>query len=317
MGSSDFSVAGLRALLAKEDFAISAIVTKPDTHSGRKMLLNKSPLKIFVEEYNKKNDQAIKIFQPKKINDIFADLQAIRPDLIVVIAYGKILPPNILEIPTYACLNVHASLLPKYRGSACIPAPILNGDTHSGFTLMKMDEGLDSGAIIKKVEIELDPQENALTLMNKISSQSEKQLASIILDYLEGKLSTQKQDENQATYVKKIKKEDGHLDFVNDKAIIIERKVRAFYPWPGTYAFIKNNNNPETKLLFKIQEVANNFLPAPDKVSGEIFVQDGSLWVKAKDLAIKILKVQLEGKKVLESNVFLQGNAWVIGQKLE
>lgn len=317
MGTPELAASGLKALLTSGFFDVSAVISKVDSCSGRNMQINKSAVKLLVEKYNKEAGADIQILQPEKIKEILEDIKKIEPELIVVIAYGKILPKEILAIPKYGCINIHASLLPKYRGSACIAGAILNGDKKSGITIMKMDEGMDTGDIIEKLEIELEAQENSTTLMEKTIALSSEKIAEIIKKYIEGKLIPQKQNEAEAIYVKMIKKEDGHLDFKNDSAETIERKIRAYYPWPGTYAFIEKEDLPKTKLLFKIQKSEQSFLEAPQRLPGEIFVENGALWIKAQDLAIRPEIVQLEGKKALSSTDFLKGNAWIIGKRLE
>jgi methionyl-tRNA formyltransferase len=296
------------------------VVTKKDTPAGRNMQVHKSAVKILIEKYNLENEKNIPILQPEKLKDIKEQIKEINPELIVVIAYGKILSSEILNIPKYGCVNVHASLLPKYRGASCVPAPILNGDELSGITIMKMDEGMDTGPIIKKLEIKLGDDKTSASLMEKIIKLSEESLVPTLMEYLEGNIKPQEQDESSATYVKMIKKEDGRLDFKNEKAEVIERKVRAYYPWPGTYAFIEKDDSkgsPKNKLLFKIQKSEQEFLEAPQKLPGEVFIENGVLWIKAKDLAISPTIVQLEGKKALSSADFIKGNSWIVGKILE
>lgn len=320
MGTPELAAVGLKALLKSGFFDINAVVTKVDSCSGRNMQINKSAVKILTEESNQENGNNIKILQAQKIRDVLEDIKNINPELIVVIAYGKILPPEILEIPKYGCINIHASLLPKYRGSACIQGALLNGDSKSGITIMKMDEGMDTGDIIKQLEIELDKNETAETLMKKTIELSSKNISSTILDYIGGKLILQKQDETQAVYVKMIKKEDGYLDFKNDRAEIIERKIRAYCPWPGTYAFVEKDrgeNLPKAKLLFKIQESEADFVNGGTCLPGQIFNHNGNLAIMCKDLAILPLKVQLEGKKAMSSADFIKGNSWIIGKILK
>ena len=316
MGTPELAASGLKALLTSDFFDISTVVTKVDSCSGRNMQINKSAVKLLVEKHKTETGSDIQILQPEKIKDILEDIKKIESELIVVIAYGKILPKEILEIPKYGCINIHASLLPKYRGSSCIQGPLLNGDKVSGITIMKMDEGMDTGDIIKQLEIELDETETAETLMKKTIELASKNIASIIQEYSEGNLIPQKQNETEATYVKMIKKEEGHLDFKNDSAEIIERKIRAYYPWPGTYAFV-SKDLPKDKLLFKIQESRQEFIANKDYLPGQIFEHNNNLAIMCKDLAILPTKVQLEGKKAISSADFLKGNSWIIGKILE
>ena len=313
MGTPALAAVSLQELLNNKLLDIVAVITKPDSCSGRNLLVNKSPVKLVAE----KQEKEIKILQPEKIKDIIPEIEELNPELIVVVAYGKILPKRILDIPKYSCLNVHGSLLPKYRGASCIQGPILNGDKTSGITIMKMDEGMDTGDIIKKVEINLDENETGTTLLEKIIELAKNNISPIISDYIIGNLKPEKQNEAEATYVTLIEKEAGHLNFTTDTATEIERKIRAYSPWPGTYAFVSKTDLPKEKILFKIQKSDKQFKDSPKHLPGEIFAENGVLYIKTKDLAIRPEIVQLEGKKALVSDDFLKGNAWIIGKRLE
>ncbi len=317
MGTPELSAVGLKTLLDSDFFDICAVITKKDTPAGRNMQVHKSAVKVLTEKYNQDNKKNIPVLQPEKLKDIKEQIKEINPELIVVIAYGKILSSETLNIPKYGCVNVHASLLPKYRGASCVPAPILNGDELSGITIMKMDEGMDTGPIIKKLEIKLSDDETSTSLMEKIIKLSEENLVPTLIEYLEGNIKPQEQDESLASYVEMIEKEDGHLDFKNESAEVIERRVRAYYPWPGTYAFIEKDSLPKDKILFKILQVSNNFINAPQAEAGKIFLQDNNLAIGCQDKAIIIERLQLEGKKPMSAQDFLQGNNWVIGKVLK
>jgi len=302
------SALGLKKLLESDFFDIRALITQKDKAAGRKLKITKPATKILAEEKN------ISIFQPEKIKEVLKDIKEINPDLIVVIAYGKILPPEILNIPKYGCINVHASLLPKHRGASCIPATILAGDKKGGITIMKMDEGMDTGPIIKKIEYELKPQENSSTLMEEIMQITQENLETVLKKYIRGELKEEKQNHDQASYSQMIKKEDGHLNLQKDKALEVEKKIRAYHPWPRTYGYM---SLPKKKILIKILEVDNNFLEAKDIKSGEFFLHNKNLAIKAQDQALIIKKLQLEGKKEIEATEFIRGNSWIIGKKLE
>ncbi len=317
MGTPELAEVGLKTLLDSDFFDICAIVTKVDSSSGRNMQINKSAVKLFIEQYNSENNKNIPILQPEKLKEIREKLEKINPDLIVVIAYGKILPQSILDTPKHGCINVHASLLPKYRGSACIPAPILNGDKKSGLTIMKMDAGMDTGNIIEQIEIDLNKNETSISLMEKIKIASAKNLSEIIYKYTQGELQEKAQNNEETTYVKMTEKEDGYLNFEIDSAEIVEKKVRAFQPWPGTYAYLEKDDLPKKKILFKILQVSNNFIEAPQIESGKIFLQNNNLAIKCQNKAIVIKKLQLEGKKPMITPDFLKGNDWVMGKILK
>ncbi len=306
MGTAELSARALQTLLDSDFFDICAVVTKKDKAVGRKMQIQKSAVKILAEKHK------IAVIENKA-----EEIKKLNPELIVVIAYGKILSSKILNIPKYGCVNVHASLLPKYRGASCIPAPILNADEFSGISIMKMDEGMDTGPIIEKIKIKLSDKETALSLMNKIIELTEKNLVPILQEYLKGNIEIKEQDNSLASYVKMIKKEDGHLDFKNEKAEMIERKVRAYYPWPGTYSFIEKDNLQKNKILFKILQLSDNFIEAPEVESAEIFLKENQVAVKCQDQAVIIEKMQLEGKKAVLAVDFLKGNNWIVGKKLK
>ncbi len=311
MGTPEIAAIGLQSLLDSDFFDIQAVVTQQDKVSGRNMQINKSAVKILAEKNN------LKIIQSHKTAELAEELKKIDIDLIIVIAYGKILTEEILNLAKFACLNVHASLLPKYRGSSCIQGAILNGDLKSGITIMKMDKGMDTGDIIKKVEIDLDENENSFSLLEKIKKLIEINLSSIVLQYLEKKIIATPQKHEEATYVKLIKKEDGLLNFKEDSAELIERKIRAYYPWPGSFSYIEKNDLPKTKILFKILKSNKNFLENKDLLAGTLFLSDGKLALKCKDKAIIIEELQIEGKRASNAEEFLRGNPWILGKILE
>lgn len=308
MGTPELAKLGLETLIKSDFFDINLVVSQEDKQVGRGLKTIKTPVKILAEENN------IKILQPRKIREIIEDIKKIEPELIIVIAYGKIIPQEILNIPKYGCINVHGSLLPKYRGSSCIQATILNGDKEGGITIMKMDKQMDTGDIIKKLPVILDKKETSQSLMEKIKILTQKNLSQILIDYINNKLKSEAQDSSRATYVKMIKKEDGLLNF-NTKAEEIERKVRAYFPWPGTYFFVEkpeNNNLPKKKLLFKILEVSKVIENPKNTKIGIFFNYQNKLAISCLDKAIVLEKIQLEGKKPTNSEEFLKGNSWIL-----
>jgi methionyl-tRNA formyltransferase len=230
------------------------------------------------------------------------------PDFIVVIAYGQILNEEVLNIPKIACINVHASLLPKYRGASCLQAPILNGDSETGVTIMLMDKGLDTGDILRQGKIDLLGNENLEIVHDKLTVLGATILGNTLIDFTEGKIIPQKQDESLASYVKIIDKKDGQINW-NNSAEVIEQKIRAFTPWPGTFTYLAG------KLVKIIQAkvLENN----SNLAIGQIFSENKGLLVKCGQNALLILELQLEGKKATDSQSFLAGHNDVIGQKFE
>ena len=294
MGTPDFSVPSLQALIKENGFEIVAVVTQVDKAVGRGHIMSAPPIK----QIASKNGLAV--LQPLKIKEITSTIKGLKPDLIIVAAYGKIIPLEILEIPVYGCLNVHASLLPKYRGAACLNAPILNGDSKTGITIMKMEEGLDTGPILRQAEITLNGDETLEFVHDKLSLLGAEILPTTIKDWLNGKIKEREQKETDASYVKMIKKEDGHINWQN-KAEEIERLIRAYNPWPGTYSF-------KEKELIKIISVDKTPLKINNYKIGEIFFDNGKMAIQCGQDALLILKLQTAGKKIMTSSEFLRGH---------
>jgi methionyl-tRNA formyltransferase len=228
MGSPDFAVPALSALAAH--YSIVGVVTQPDRPSGRGMTLTPPPVKMTAQALG------IPVIQPEKLRqpEAFQQLVEWQPDLIVVAAFGQLLRPNVLELPRYGCLNIHASLLPRYRGAAPIQAAILAGDAEAGITIMKMDAGLDTGPMLSQRAIPIAVDETGGSLFEKLSKLGGELLLETLPDYLSGKLTPVPQPETGVTHVGMIKKEDGLLDFTHT-ALELERRIRAFSPWPGTF----------------------------------------------------------------------------------
>lgn len=304
MGTPEFAVPGLESLINSNDFEVVAVYTKPDKAVGRKQIISESAIKV-VALKNK-----IKVFQPEKIKEEVENIKNLQPDLIVVIAYGKIIPLEILDIPRHACINVHASLLPKYRGAACLNAPILNGDSETGLTIMKMDVGLDTGPIIKQFALKLSEKDNLKSVHDKLADLSARNLVPTLELWVQGKIDATKQDDSLATYVKTLNKEDGKLD-INKTAIELERTIRAFNPWPGTYFLLD-------KQIIKIIDAAREtIISENDKKTGEIYQENKKLYIKCGQNSLNILRLQLAGKKAMDAKEFLNGHADIIGKIVE
>ena len=228
MGSPEFALPVLRALV--KQYEVVGVVTQPDRSAGRGKVLTPPPVKILAEEYR------LPILQPRRLGlpDAFAQLVAWEPELIVVAAFGQILKPQVLDLPHFGCINVHASLLPRWRGAAPIQAAILHGDAQTGVTIMRMDAGIDTGGILSQRAITIRPDDTALSLSARLAELGAKLLVETLPPYLEGRLQVQTQDEQSSSYAPMLKKEDGALDF-NKPVHVLERQVRAYDPWPGTF----------------------------------------------------------------------------------
>jgi len=294
MGTPEFALPGLRSLLNAPALEIVAVFTQPDKPVGRKQILTPPPVKALALEHN------LKILQPERIKPELEIIKDLAPDLIVVIAYGKIIPQSILDLPRYGCLNVHASLLPKYRGAACLNAPILNGDKETGITLMEMDAGLDTGPILRQAKLALSGQETLEIVHDKLAALGAEILVPTLLDWVQGKIKPQIQDNSQASYIKMLSKEDGRIDWTRS-AREIERMVRAYNPWPGTYTE-KNNE------ILKIISVEHEILESNNHQVGELFSADERLAVQCGQDALLILKLQPAGKKIMTAKEYLRGH---------
>jgi len=282
-GTPEFAVPSLVALLNSKH-SICGVYTQPDRKSGRGRKLQASPIKLLALEHG------LHIYQPVSLKDVEAQaqLKALKPDLIIVVAYGLILPKAVLDIPSFGCINVHASLLPRWRGAAPIQRALIAGDNITGITLMNMDIGLDVGAILKQQSCKILPNDTGQSLHDRLSELGGQMLASHI-DEIENLVATP-QDDALATYAKKLEKTEAELDW-NQDAILLERKVRAFNPYPIAQAKIFDQTLRiwEAKALSETSDQG-----------------DGIDIVTAKGV-LRILKVQKAGKKPMSVADFLNG----------
>jgi methionyl-tRNA formyltransferase len=292
MGTPEFAVPSLKALIESEDEVV-AVVTQPDKPKGRGLEVTSPPTKVLAEKHG------IPVFQPQKIKteEFFNELKKFSPDLICVAAYGKILPKNILELPPYGCINVHASLLPKYRGAAPINWAIIRGEKVTGITTMKMDEGMDTGDMLLKREIPIDDEDTGETLSEKLSHVGALLLIETIRLLKEGKLTPIPQDHSQATYAPMLKKEDGNIEW-KKPAEDIRNLIRGTLPWPGAY----------TTLDGKLLKIYKARVSEGSGKPGEVIKSEfGILRVATGKGALDILELQIEGGKRLKTEEFLRG----------
>ncbi len=294
MGTPEFAIPPLEALYETENLV--AVVTQPDKPRGRGLKKLPSPVK------NWAISKGIKVMEPEKIKDnsqFLEELKKLNPDLIVVCAYGKILPGEVLKIPKHGCWNIHASLLPKYRGASPINWAIIEGEKETGVTIMLMDEGMDTGPILLQKKIPIDEEETSVELAKKLSNLGKEALLEALSLYKKGKLKPVPQPEDGVSYAPIIKKEDGFFTF-EEPAIKIERKVRGLLPWPGAYTFFKN------KLLkiFSAKSIPLDFDAKPGTILK--LNRDGIL-VATSEGAILLREVQLEGKKRMSAYEFACG----------
>jgi len=299
MGSPDFALPTLRALA--QTHTVIGVVTQPDRASGRGRELKPPPVKTLALQLG------IPVIQPEKLREPAAmeQLRAWSPDLIVVAAFGQILKPEVLHLPRFGCLNVHASLLPRWRGAAPIQAAILAGDEETGVTIMQMDAGLDTGPILTQRPLRLTPDLTAGSVSQALSTLGADLLLDTLPDYLAGKLTPTPQPEEGVTYAPMLKKEDGRLDFTSDVSEL-ERKVRAFNPWPGAFMDFDGT-------ILKIHRA--HIAPFPlGEGSGVRAVEAGKRLViqnqpavAARGGALILDEVQPAGKKPMSGKSFLAG----------
>lgn len=291
MGSPEFALPTLRALAQHHE--VVGVVTQPDRASGRGRELKAPPVKTLALDLN------IPVLQPEKLRDPQAmeQLHKWNPELIVVAAFGQILKKDVLDLPKYGCINVHASLLPRWRGAAPINAAILAGDEEIGVTIMKMDVGLDTGPMLSKRSIRHTPDLTTGSAIQALSQLGANLLIEILPDYLSGKLIPQPQPEEGSTYAPMLKKEDGLLDFTQP-AVELERRVRAMNPWPG--AWFEWNGN--------VLKVGRAFVSdAKRSKVGSRFTVEGRPAVTTGYGALLLDEVQPAGKKMMPGKSFLAG----------
>jgi methionyl-tRNA formyltransferase len=299
MGTAELACASLEALCAGSQFSIRGVVTQPDKPSGRRLKLQPSAVKKVALARNLPVHQPSKARDPQFVNT----LRELRPDLIVVVAYGQILPQSILDIPKFTCLNVHTSLLPKYRGAAPIQWALLNGDSETGVTIMRMDAGLDTGDIVSEARTPIADTDNAQTLHDRLARMGAELLVRTIPDYVAGKIKPRPQPTAGASYARKISKEDGQIDW-SKPARQIWNQVRAFMPWPGAITHLQVN---AAARLLKIWEASVQ--EHAWKTPGEI-LEAGKfgILVACGEHALRILELQLESGRRLMAEQFLAGH---------
>ena len=301
MGSPDFALPSLSALVSAPNHQVVGVITQPDRASGRGRELKSPPVKSLALDLN------IPVMQPEKLRlpEPMEQLRAWAPDLIVVAAFGQILKNDVLEMPHYGCINVHASLLPRWRGAAPINAAILHGDEETGVTIMQMDVGLDTGPMLAKKSIRIKPDDTAGSVSQALSTLGADLLIETLPDYLAGNLTATPQPEDGSTYAPMLKKTDGLLDFTQP-AIDLERRVRAMNPWPG--AWFEWNGNPLKVLR------ASTVSGEKGLASGSRFTVEGRPAVQSSEGALVLDEVQPAGKKAMPGKSFLAGaRDWVAG----
>ena len=290
MGTPDFAVESLKELL--NHYEVSAVITQPDKPKGRHYEMTPPPVKVYAQE------KGIPVYQPLSMRDEDAQklMEELNPDLCVVVAYGKILPKNILDIPKHGYVNVHASLLPKYRGASPIQWSIVCGENVTGVSTMQLDEGMDTGAVYDYSEVVIEDTDTAETLSDKLATEGGKLLVKTVKSIEEGSANPIPQDENNANYAPIISKQDGIIDW-NKSAKEIDCLIRGLHFWPVAHTKIDGK-------LFKIFSAEILDIKANP---GEIIKKDTELIIGCKDGALKITESQLEGSKRMQTSDMLRG----------
>ena len=299
IGTGEIGVPTLRALL-NSGHELVAVLTQPDKPVGREQQIEASPIKkTLMSGAPDGRALAFPVLQPTKIKERQAieDMRALKPDVIVVVAYGQILPRAVLEIPRLACLNLHASLLPRWRGAAPIQAAIAAGDRETGITVMYMDEGLDTGDILLQRSVDIQPNDTGGSLHDRLAQITPEALLEALRLLAAGNAWRIPQDNARATYAPKLKREHGQIDW-SESAEAIERKIRAYNPWPGAFMKVSSQNLK----IFSASVVDLNDQP------GQILRSDKDLIVATGKGALSLAEVQLEGKRRMTAAEFLRGH---------
>ena len=291
MGSPDFSLPALRELA--RNYPVVGVITQPDRPAGRGMVLTPPPVKVLANEFG------LPVIQPEKIRqpEALQQLRDWQPDVIVVAAFGQILRQNVLDLPPHGCINIHGSLLPRWRGASPVQAALLNGDESTGVSIMRLDAGMDTGPILAKSEIQILPEDTTGTLMNKLAELGASVLLDILPRYLQGDVHPQLQDNSLATKALMIRKEDGQLDFTFS-AVVLARRVRAFQPWPGTFMLWKGQP-------LKIHAAHSS--SGAGRMVGELAVIESKPAVACGQDWLVLDEVQPAGKRSMPGRDFLRG----------
>ncbi len=306
MGTPEFAVPSLDHLILNK-YQIVAVYTQPDKPAGRGRSMVPLPVKKAAMTWK------LPVVQPVSLKraEVVAQLADFHPDVIVVAAFGQVLPQSVLDIPNYGCINIHPSLLPRFRGASPIVAAILAGDEFTGVSIMLMDQGLDTGPILARGQIPISPQDTAGSLTDKLSLVAAQLLQEVLVCWLKGELTPKPQNEAEATYSSPISKEEGEIDW-HLTAIDIWRRVRAFHPWPGCYTTWRGKQ-------LKITEA----VPLPEEgafevgqvvaLSNGVGESNAAFGINTGDGILGVLKVQLEGKRAMSAAEFFRGQRQFIG----
>lgn len=293
MGTPEISAKTLEALIL-DGYKIKAVISQPDRPVGRKAILEKTPTKVIGEKYN------IPVYQPTKIRSDYQFLFEIKPDVIITLAYGQIVPQAVLDIPKYGCINLHGSLLPKYRGASPIQTALFNNDKITGVTLMEMTDKMDAGRMYAKEEVQIDIDDNSTSLFNKVGDAATRLILKSLPAYIDGELIGEIQDENEVTFTKIIKPQDEKIDLTFSKEKIFGL-IRGLSDEPGAYLLLNN----EKFKIYKAKIISDEILGDV----GEIVNADkNGIYLQCANGILSLLEIQKQGKKRMDYRSFLNGN---------
>ena len=301
MGTPEISAYVFEKMIL-DGYHFVGLVAQPDHPVGRKGIIEKVPTKVVAEKYN------IPVYQPVKIRNDYSFIEEIKPDLVITLAYGQIVPQGFLDVPRLGCLNLHGSLLPKYRGASPVQTALINGEKVTGVTLMEMIKEMDAGRMYAKKEIEIAEDDNATSLFNKVKIAASELVLEALPKYINGELPGEKQNEEEVTFCSTIKPEQEKLDLeLSAKSLI--GWIRGLSDEPGAYLYLNN-----LKLKIYKAKLIDNSLSA--EVGTIIKADKNGLYMQAKDGVIALLEIQKEGKKRMDYRSFINGNQNLLGQKL-
>lgn len=297
MGTPEFAVPCLEALITA-GYPVVLAVTQPDKPVGRKRILTAPPVKQMALTHN------IPVYQPHKLKNNPEAIEALnnaQADLFIVVAYGKILPQNVLDIPVHGSINVHASLLPKYRGSAPIQWSIVKGESRTGVTTMLLDAGMDTGDMLLKKEVSITLDETAVTLSDKLSETGAQLLLETLPGYLSGEIQPEPQQETEATSIPLLKKEDGEINWTQS-ATTLYNQIRGFSPWPGTFTYFQNKTLKIIRARLGVDENSQQGNSGQILEIGQNFIR-----IRCGEGVLELLEVQLAGSKAMDAGSFARG----------
>jgi len=305
LGTPEFATPFLKRLINDPDIEIAGVVCQPDKPVGRKQELSEPPVKRMAVKYS------IPVFQFQTLKDQVAinTLSSLKADVFVLVVYGKILPQAVLDLAPFGVVNVHPSLLPKYRGPSPMKTAILNGDTQTGVSIMLLDEGMDTGPILAQEVINIESNETNSTLEEKVCKIGPELLITTLKAYVNKEIEPKPQNNDLASISKILDRNDGKINW-NDSAVEIERKIRAFEPWPGTWSTLNGMRLKILNASISTQSISNSTV-------GSIFKKEDQILVQTKDGSLQLKELQIEGKQVQSIEQFLHGHPDFIGSALK